>query len=196
MTGDLLIRNAEIGGLRRRDLLIRSGYIAAIGYGLRAGNVAEIDADGGALLPGLHDHHIHLFALAAEPNSLVLGPAASLTHKEFATLVADGATRATDDFWLRVTNYDDSFAGMLDRWKIDAIISDRPVRIQHRTGALWVLNSCGLSAVLAAGADSIPDCVERDAAGQLTGRIWRGDYWLSTRLPPRPPNLDAVGATL
>ncbi len=196
MTGALLIRNAEINGFGRRDLLISAGRIAAIGSGLRAGNVEEIDAEGGALLPGLHDHHIHLLALAAEAESLSLGPAASLSTAQFTALLVDAATRSGPEGWVRVTNYDESFAGLLDRWRIDAIIPDRPVRIQHRTGALWVLNSRGLLEILAAGSDAIPDCVERNAAGELTGRIWRGDIWLRERLPIRPPNLRDVGAAL
>ena len=61
----MLIRRADLeGGVR--DVRIAGGRIEAIAEHLapRAGEGA-IDAEGGALFPGLHDHHIHLLALAA-----------------------------------------------------------------------------------------------------------------------------------
>ena len=61
----LLIENAEINGARAA-LRIRDGRIADLGptLGPESGE-ARLDARAGALLPGLHDHHIHLLALAA-----------------------------------------------------------------------------------------------------------------------------------
>lgn len=61
---NLLIRDAEIwhaGGLRREDLLVREGHIAAIGKDLPADERCEVyDAGGYTLLPGLVDAHVHL----------------------------------------------------------------------------------------------------------------------------------------
>jgi predicted amidohydrolase YtcJ len=73
--------------------------------------------------------------------------------------------------------------------------SDRPVRLQHRTGALWVLNSAALARLgLDGQPDSQPDGesgVERDADGRATGRLWRMDRWLADRVPARPADLAA-----
>jgi hypothetical protein len=67
--------------------------------------------------------------------------------------------------------------------------------VQYRTGSLWVLNSAALALVLPHG--DWPDCVERDEAGHPTGRIWRGDEWLRTRLDDAPaPDLSTIGAEL
>ena len=56
-------------GATSRDLVdvrLVNGVIAAIGPDVRPEEGDEvIDARGGALLPGLHDHHLHLAALAA-----------------------------------------------------------------------------------------------------------------------------------
>ena len=71
---ELLIRNAEIAGDAPRDLRAREGRIAEIGAGLAAGAGKPLDAAGGALLPGLHDHHLHLLALAAAERSVRCGP--------------------------------------------------------------------------------------------------------------------------
>ena len=65
-----LIRDAEIAG-QRADCLVTGGKITAIGPDLRAPSGAVIVAGGGgALLPGLTDHHIHLRAAAAARRSV------------------------------------------------------------------------------------------------------------------------------
>jgi predicted amidohydrolase YtcJ len=67
----LVIREVEIEGRAGLDVRIEDGRIAEIGPKLpRAGD--EIDGHGGALIPGLIDHHIHLFALAAQAQSVAL----------------------------------------------------------------------------------------------------------------------------
>ena len=70
----MLIRRAEVEGLIR-DVRIAEGRIEVIAERI-APHPGEgmIDAEGGALFPGLHDHHIHLFALAAALGSVACGP--------------------------------------------------------------------------------------------------------------------------
>jgi len=71
----MLILNAEVDGRGPFNVRLDEGRIAAAGRHLEAlaGDVV-LDAEGGALLPGLHDHHIHLFALAAAHESVRCGP--------------------------------------------------------------------------------------------------------------------------
>ena len=52
----MIIRNAEIEG-KLTDVLLEGGLIQAIGKNIGEGE--SFDAKGGALFPGLHDHHIH-----------------------------------------------------------------------------------------------------------------------------------------
>jgi predicted amidohydrolase YtcJ len=70
-------------------------------------------------------------------------------------------------------------AGPLDRAALDAVIDDVPVRVQDRSGALWVVNSRGISALGLADADE--PGIERDGAGRPTGRLFRMDAWLRGR---------------
>ncbi|NNE58498.1 MAG: amidohydrolase family protein [Hellea sp.] len=98
--------------------------------------VADIDGKGGALLPGLHDHHIHLNATAAAMNSMRCGPPEVMTE--------DDLIKALDqpgEGFLRGVGYHHSVAGEINRDWLDANGPDRPVRIQHRSGRLWILNS-------------------------------------------------------
>ena len=187
----MLIRRAEIEG-HLRDVRIAAGRIEAIAEHIapRAGEAA-IDAAGGALFPGLHDHHIHLLALAAALGSVACGPPVVLDR----AVLANALRVAAGDF-LRGVGYHESVAGALDRVGLDALIADRPARIQHRSGALWMLNSRAIDRLgLDRGADA--PGVERDAAGRATGRLFRLDTWLRARLAPgAPPDLAPVGRLL
>jgi predicted amidohydrolase YtcJ len=191
MTATLIMRNVEVDGRAGLDVRIEAGCIAEIGAGLPGGG-EEMDGQGGALIPGLADHHIHLFALAAQANSLALdgvGSARAFRSRIEAAL----ATRPPGE-WLRVTGYHEAMAGGLDRARLDRIAPRHPVRVQHQTGSLWVLNSLALKAVGAAAADS--SSIERDVSRVPTGRIWRGDAWLRQRLPDAAPSLAPIGQCL
>ncbi|MDX2273996.1 MAG: amidohydrolase family protein [Hyphomonadaceae bacterium] len=183
----LTLRNAELNGVRT-DVRIEAGRIAAMGA-LRGAH--EIDARGGALIPGLIDHHIHLFATAARMESVDLGAARS-KDDVISLLRAATAARAAD-IWVRAIGFDDSVAGLLSRDELDLVGAPNPIRVQDRTGALWVLNSVALERVLETPA---PACVELDASGRATGRIWRGDAWLRTRMGSAAPSLAALSSQL
>ncbi|MCW2866676.1 MAG: amidohydrolase family protein [Marmoricola sp.] len=163
----LVLRDVEVDG-ERVDVRVDDGRITAIASGLDAEEV--VDGRGGALLPGLHDHHLHLFALAAARASTDVGSG------------LDALRGATGD-WVRAVNARES----VDRHVLDAIVPDRPVRVQHRSGGLWMLNSAAVHRV-AHVLDDSPD-VERDATGAPTGRLWRYDARLRPALPDGSPDL-------
>jgi predicted amidohydrolase YtcJ len=190
MTGDLLIRNVEVEGLPGLDVRLAGGRIVEIGARLR-GREPDLDGEGGALLPGLIDHHIHLFALAAQSASVRLDRAASA--QAMARVLRAAAAGLPQGEWLRGVGYREADGEPMDRYALDAIVADRPTRVQHRTGGLWILNSAALA--LVAG-EPTPPGVERDASGQPTGRIWRADDWLRSRLAQAPPSLAGVSADL
>ena len=48
---------------------------------------------------------------------------------------------------IRAVSYDEARDGPLDRWRLDALAPGRAVRVQHRSGALWVLSSVALEQV-------------------------------------------------
>ena len=134
----LLIVNAEVEGVANLDVRCRDGKVVEIDRGLAvAPGETTLDARGGALLPGLNDHHIHLFALAAARRSVPCGPPSitSLAELEGALEAAPG------EDWIRGVGYHESVAGMLDRQALDQLRGDRPVRIQHRSGKMWFVNS-------------------------------------------------------
>ncbi len=184
----MLIRGAELEGGRLADLRIENGRIAAIGQLSPSVGEAAIDAGGGLLLPGLHDHHIHVAALAAAAASIRCGPP---QVGDLDALTA--ALRAPGTGWLRGIGYHESVAGMLDARMLDTIDAGRPIRVQHRGGRMWFLNSMALDMLLSD--QSAPPGFER-IDGRLTGRVFESDAWLKTALASRPPAFAEVGAML
>jgi predicted amidohydrolase YtcJ len=184
----LLLRNVEVDGARV-DVRVDGDRVTAVGTGLDADDAEVIDAGGGALLPGLHDHHLHLLAIAAARRSVDCGPPAV---RDEAGLRAALAVPGTG--WLRGTNYHESVAGALDRTALDRWVPDRPVRIQHRSGALWMMNTAAVQMVSHVLDESVD--VERDHVGRPTGRLWRYDDRLRAALDDDPPDLGPVGAEL
>ncbi len=190
----MLITHAEIGGSTPLDVRLRGNRIAEIGPDLaREPGEPLLDASGGALLPGLHDHHLHLFAMAAAARSTPCGPPGVRNAAELARALGS-AVGSTD--WLRGVGYHESVAGELTRFDLDALVPDRPLRIQHRSGALWMLNSAGVERL---GLDRDADArgVERDASGRATGRLFGLDGWLRERIQSAaPPSLAGIGHRL
>lgn len=173
----LLIRGAEVEN-RLVDVRVVGERITEIGALRHRPGEFELDAGGGALLPGLHDHHLHLLALARASTSVRCGPPEVTDRSGLADVL-----RAAPGHWVRGVGYHESVAGIPDRHLLDQLVPDRPVRVQHRGGALWVLNTRALTEL------DLHDAAE-------DGRLWRADPLLRQRLAEPPPDLAALGAHL
>ena len=188
----LLIRRAEVEG-HVVDVLVAGGMIERIEGSITAADVDEvIDADRGALIPGLHDHHVHLLAMAAQREGIDVSGAS--TPAEFDALVL-ASIGAGPGEWIRVAGHDEHRHGPLDRDRLDAIAPAPCVRVKHRSGLAWTLNSSALEAIDVDDVRS-PNGVERDASGRATGRLLRLDDWLSDRIGVTIPSLGPIGQEL
>lgn len=178
--GMVLIRNAEIWDQGITDVRVQGTHIAAIGALSPLENERIIDARGGALFPGLHDHHIHLAATAVAGRSLLCGPPDVMDAPALiAALQRACAAGTLADGWLRGIGYHESVAGMLDAATLDRWLPDQKIRIQHRSGRMWFLNSLALQWLLERS--DPPAGLERDG-GSWTGRLFDEDYWLRQTL--------------
>jgi predicted amidohydrolase YtcJ len=188
----LVLHDVEVEG-RRCDVRLLDGRIAAVAPSLRPVRGEEaVDGGGGAVLPGLHDHHIHLRALAAMARSERCGPPDVRDAEELTALLRRAPARAGG--WLRGVGYHESVAGELDRYRLDAARSDVPVRVQHASGTRWTLNSAGVARLDLDSADH--PGIERDGRGLPTGVLSRADEWLRERLPAAQTDLAEVSRDL
>jgi len=183
-------------GTRRVDVVIRDGEIAAVTESNGRPPPADevVHADGGAIIPGLHDHHLHLMALAAARGSVVVGPPEVHDAGSLAAALRR-AVAVNPGSLVRGVGYHESVAGDLDRRWLDRVAGASPVRIQHRTGMLWILNTAALQLAARHGTDLTAG--ERDEQGEMTGRFFRADAELRRTDPGGGvPDLDVVAREL
>ena len=186
----MVLRRVRPWGAAPTDVRLDGGLIAAMGPGLPRG-ATEIDGQGRTLLPGLHDHHLHILALAARRQSIDLHGLVS--EAAVAAALFKAKVSATPQGWLRAVAYDERAAGLPDAALLDRWVPDRPLRLQDRTGALWVLNSLALAQL---DHGELPPGAERDASARPTGRFWREDPWLARALARAMPDLSVLGHDL
>lgn len=175
--------------LIRRAVLL-DGAVADIRVGARIDDVGDelsprrgeyvLDAAGAAVLPGLHDHHVHVRSAAAARDSLSVGPPDVRTEDQLARILSNAEPGA--DGWIRAVGYHESVAGELDRAALDALVPGVPVRIQHRSGVLWMLNSVALARV--------------GLADHSDGRLRSGDRGWSDALARRETDLAGLSRRL
>ncbi len=177
-----LIRDVEVFDaaftLRRADVRIKGDRVAQLGELSALPGEPLVEGHGALLLPGLQDHHIHLAATAAALTSVSCGP----PEVTSAEALQHCLHQAPGDGWLRGVGYHESVAGHIDRQWLDQFGPSRPVRIQHRTGQLWVLNSLALEQL-------------DNASLPKDGRLFNGDELLRS-LPRQVPAIEAVSQQL
>jgi predicted amidohydrolase YtcJ len=114
------------------------------------------------------------------------GPPDIQTAEQLADRLA--AASESGEGWLRGIGYHESVGGDLDRSILDRIVPGRPLRIQHRSGRLWILNSAAL-AILAP--------VPGDPLERVGGRhLYDADVWLRTKLGGHFPSLAEASRVL
>ncbi|MGB3287436.1 amidohydrolase family protein, partial [Mycolicibacter algericus] len=139
-----------------------------------------LDARRATVIPGLHDHHLHLRSAAAALDSVYVGPPQVNTLDELAAALR--VATADRDGWVRGYGYHESVAGELNAALLDRLSPEVPVRVAHRSGALWVLNSAGLARI--------------GRAGHSDGRLLRAHGDPAPELPRREPSLRRLSRQL
>lgn len=182
----MLIRQAHLLDGRIAD--IRTGpVITEVAPGITPQPGEQVlDAAGGAVIPGLHDHHLHVHSAAAAADSVRVGTGEVHGRDDLARVL--GAAEVGSDGWIRAVGYHEAVAGPLDRAVLDELAPSVPVRIQHRSGVLWTLNSAGLAAV---GLSGHPDGRLRSADRSWSDALQRRD----TVLDDLSRRLSALGVT-
>ena len=171
------ILNAELldsgGKTRLANATIRDGlFIETTALNNLEVDSTVIDAKGNLLIPGLHDHHTHLIAYAASMISINCG----LPGVQSEAGLKSALRAQPGNHWLRGTGYHESVLEHLDRQWLDTWAPNRPIRIQHRSGRLWILNSLGMEMIAHAALSLAPH--EQVQLTSRDGRLYDVDELL------------------
>ena len=170
----MLIQRATLLDGRVVDVRVDRRIVAVADHLVPTPGEDVLDASHRTLIPGLHDHHVHLHSAAAALTSVAVGPRDVPGPDDLRRVLA--AAAPGPDGWIRAVGYHEAVAGPLHRDDVDAVRADVPVRVQHRTGVLWTLNSAGLAAV---GLPGHPDGRLRSADRAWTAALARRDVGLA-----------------
>ena len=194
--GAHLATEAALADLPRDRRAPGGGLIAECAPGLRPEPGEEvIDAAGGVLLPGLHDHHVHLRALAAAAASVSVGP--PRRSRPPASWPRGCARRTRTCRRARGCAPSVTTSRSPGRWTATFSTGSSPsARCGYSTAperSGWSTRSPPPGSASTSASSS---GVERDDAGRPTGRLWRMDRWLADRVPGlRPRTWRAVSRT-
>lgn len=182
LAADLVVLNANVITMDPRlpsaeGFAVRDGRFLAIGRsadirGLVAKHTDVIDAGGATVLPGFIDAHCHpgdpeeLFDVACDLTSI-----AAIQNALRARLATTKPGQ-----WIRGFKFDDTKltdARRLSRQDLDAVATDRPIRVDHRGGHTSWFNSKAfeLAGVTRDTPDPSDGRFDRDANGDLQGFV-------------------------
>ena len=183
----MLLKDTELLDSRfktsRTDVRLSAGKVSGLGALSPLANEEVIEANNSLLIPGLNDHHAHLVSYAASLNSIKCGPPEVNNPEELILTLH----QAPGSDWLRGIGFHDSVCANIDRVWLDQHGPYRPIRIQHRSGRLWVLNSLGL-ALIQERADALAGH-ERRRLKVENGRLYDVDELISNLTRSDPPAL-------
>ena len=194
----LILANANVLTMdpfqpRAEAVAICGNRIAAAGTGpdirrLASRQTEVVDCQGGTLLPGFNDAHIHLPGLGRRLQDLDCSPLSAPSIAVVQSLVRKRAATLAPGDWVRGFGYDDRQLADRrhpNRRDLDAASPGCPVWLQHRSGHASVLN--GIALDLAGIHRETPDppggVIERDElTGEPTGVLLESESFLRTRL--------------
>ena len=142
------------------------------------------DAGGRCAVPGLHDHHCHFLAYAAALASVDCAASALEQPEALIRFLSEQLPNHSDG--LRAIGYHEGGHGLIDRHALNRLSSSVPVRVQHRTGRLWIYNHAAIAQLRS---NEFPEAAERDDEGRLTGRFFHMDDWLQQHFPKPLPDI-------
>lgn len=150
-----------------------------------------IDCHDKTVLPGFNDAHCHLRAFCESRVTLDLKP--SRTLKSLANIksaIRNLCQKKAKGSWLRGRGYNEFY--LIEkrhptRWDLDEIAPEHPVKLTHRSGHAYVLNSLALKLVGISKETGDPPggLIDRDInTGEPTGLLYEMGKFLSERIPP------------
>ncbi|EMY35031.1 metal-dependent hydrolase, TIM barrel fold protein [Arthrobacter crystallopoietes BAB-32] len=188
----LLIANATLPEGARANVAVSGGAILAVGgdevLELVGPSTRVIDADGGAVLPGVNDGHLHFIASAmAKFGYLNVGASVASNWRHVETLLADAAPGA--DGWIRAHGWDEVVLGPGGEEVVRGLRPDAPVVVFDQTGHQLLANQTAMAAAGVGQSPAVPSggVIGRTALGEPNGLfVDAGMELITAALPPVP----------
>ncbi|ARP97801.1 amidohydrolase [Pseudorhodoplanes sinuspersici] len=163
-----------------------------------------IDLDGAAVIPGLTDAHIHLFAIAYARLQVPVTPREVTSIPDVLELLVARSEKIAADKWVYAAGLDENGLAELrlpTRAEIDAAVPQHPVMIRRFCGHVAVVNSAALRAlgITETIADPEGGTFGRAADGRLDGSaVESAAEWVFRAAPPldRSELIAALRATI
>jgi predicted amidohydrolase YtcJ len=210
---DLILFNANVITMdpafpHARLVAIQDGKISAVSsnegvVGLKKRNTKLIDCKGKTILPGFIDAHLHLFGFAEGLITLNLEPRNGIhSISDIQEKIREQSQQLPPGTWIRGRGYNEFYLTEKrhpNRWELDSVTTVHPIKLTHRSGRAYVLNSLGLKLVGISKetADPSEGLIDRDVGtGELTGLLYgMGDY-LGKTIPRLELNQIELGIKL
>ena len=177
---DLVVRGqvvvaAELDGLVTADAVgIADGRVVAVGSvadvaDASAPNARLVDAGDAAVVPGLHDFHVHLVGLARSRTAIGLDDAAG--GREVLDRLRAAAASGDPADWLTGRGWSEAQLAGLPPGALDAAVGERLAFLTSHDGhSAWASSAARTRAGLTATTPDPPGGrLERDARGEPTG---------------------------
>ncbi len=204
--GDVVIAARRDGLARAEAIGLAAGRVVAVGrredvLAARAAGARVVDAGPAAVIPGLHDFHVHLVGAARARAEVALDDAVDAT--EIGQRLRRRAAALPGDAWILGRGWSErQLSSGLE--SLIAAVGDRPAFLTSHDGhSAWAspnaISSAGIGAEMA---DPPGGRIERDAEGGPTGILRETALDLVDRIVPRlrgsalVPHLEGVVAEM
>ncbi len=186
-------------GTSAEALLARDGRVASVGrladVTREAGRAERVDLNGGLMVPGWTDCHVHFMWWAIQMGQVDLRDAA--TPEEALARIEERARTLPTEAWLVGGRFDKNRWG---RWptaaELDRATGGRPTALRSRDGHSRWLNTAALRAagIDATTASPAGGEIVRDERGLPTGILKENANWLIESVSPEPSPEECLAA--
>lgn len=147
-----------------------------------------VDCRGAAIIPGIHDAHMHLRAMAGGALSIDCSPEAAGSIEALVSNLSARARLVKPGTWLRAVGYRESELAERrhpNRWDLDRVSREHPLRLTHASLHVAVVSSLGLrmAGITRESSPISGGTIERDSTGEPTGVLFGYNRYLSRVLP-------------
>jgi predicted amidohydrolase YtcJ len=186
-------------------ILVRDGIIEAVGLlddlaGSGRSVASRVDLQGGFVVPGFNDCHMHVMGEGLNLNRIRLAPSLAPSIQSIVDLVRQKTAATPDDQWVLGRGYDQNQLAEKRHptlHDLDPASGGLPVVLWHTSGHMVCVNSKALA--LAGVSNQTPDPpggeIARDSSGRPTGLLKENAMGLVVKALP-PPTVEQARAAI